>query len=258
MSVQQEYEIQEEEKEKTSGMLEFLAEKDFYTMLIEMGNNRVDIDAYQRNRLLQTVLVFLAGVIAAVFIKWWIVIIGIVGAFLVYKRKYSTVKSMHGVWKFNRHLQFSKFTRLLIPYLKQSQGDVSLYMIFNKILQRTEVEEDRTSLYKLMTEMTDRPNDIEPFVDFANRSSGTDMSVLFMSTVYDYQQSSHNTTVIDELGKISSDELMKGVDEIIEYKLRRFVFFPTKIVMTSFVLTLGFAIGVVVHSVSGIDFLGGF
>lgn len=257
MNIQQEYEVQEEE-EQTSGVLEFLAESDLYSMLIEMGNNRIEIDAYQKRRLVQTVLVFLLGILIALFTVWWVGIIGLGLAFVLFKKKYSTIKGMHGVWKFNRHLQFSKFTRLLIPYLKQSQGKVSLYMIFNKILQRTEVEEDRTSLYQLMTEMTDRPNDIQPFVDFANRSSGTDMSVLFMSTVYDFQQSSHDTAVIDELGKIASDELMKGVDEIIEFKLRRFVFFPTKVVMTSFVLVLGFAVGVVLHNVAQINFLGGF
>ena len=101
--------------------------------------------------------------------------------------------------------------------------------------------------------MLSKPSDIQPFIDYANRSSGTDMSVLFMSTIFDFQQSTFDTSVIDELGKIASEELINGIDEIINFKLRRFVFFPTKIVMTSFVIVIGFAIAVLISNLSQIQ-----
>ena len=184
----------------------------------------------------------------------WFYIAALILPIVFYKYKYNNILSQYTGWKFQRHLQFSKFTRLLIPYLKQNKGDASLYSIFNKILLRTENQEDKNSLYKLMTEMSNKPNDIQPFIDYANRSSGTDMSVLFMSTIFDYQQSSFDTSTIDELGKIASKELIHGIDEIINFKLRRFVFFPTKIVMSSFVIVLGFAIAVLIANLPEMQF----
>lgn len=231
-----------------------LAEKDLYPMLQEMGSSQKSIDQFQKTRLMQSALVAIVLFITGLFLSRWFYIGALVGSIIFYKKKYKKIRSRYTTWKFQRHLQFSKFTRLLIPYLKQSKGQVSLYSIFNKILQRMEDEQDRNSLYKLMSEMSSKPNDIEPFIEFANRSSGTDMSVLFMSTIFDFQQSTFDTSVIDELGKIASEELINGIDEIINYKLRRFVFFPTKIVMSSFIIVLGFAIAVLIANLPNMKF----
>lgn len=231
-----------------------IAEKDLYPMLMDMGNSQPRIDQFQKKRILQTVLVAFVFLVSGLLFSHWFYIGILVGSIMFYKMRYKNVSSQYNTWKFQRHLQFSKFTRLLIPYLKQSKGGVSLYTIFNKILQRTEDEQDRNSLYTLMSEMSSKPNDIEPFIAFANRSSGTDMSVLFMSTIFDYQQSTFDTSVIDELGKIASEELLSGIDEIINFKLRRFVFFPTKIVMSSFIIVVGFAIAVLLANLSEMNF----
>lgn len=231
-----------------------IAEKDLYQMLNEMGDSQSRIDQFQKKRFKQSLIVAVLFFAFGLFLSTWFYIGVLVGSIMFYKLKYKNIKSTYTTWKFQRHLQFSKFTRLLIPYLKQTKGDVALYSTFNKILQRTEEEADRNSLYTLMSEMSSKPSDIEPFIDFANRSSGTDMSVLFMSTIFDYQQSTFDTSVIDELGKIASEELINGIDEIINFKLRRFVFFPTKIVMSSFVIVLGFAIAVLLANLSDMNF----
>lgn len=231
-----------------------IAEKDLYPMLREMGNSQARIDQFQKKRIKQTVLVAFVFFVCGLILSQWFYIGVLVGSVIFYKNKHKSIRSKYTTWKFQRHLQFSKFTRLLIPYLKQSKGEVSLYSIFNKILQRTEDEQDRKSLYTLMSEMSSKPSDIEPFIAFANRSSGTDMSVLFMSTIFDFQQSTFDTSVIDELGKIASEELINGIDEIINFKLRRFVFFPTKIVMSSFIIVIGFAIAVLLANLSEMNF----
>ncbi len=231
-----------------------IAEKDLYPMLKEMGNVQSSIDKFQKKRIKQTILVAFVFLICGLILSKWFYIGALVASIMFYKMKHKNIRSKYTTWKFQRHLQFSKFTRLLIPYLKQSKGEVALYSIFNKILQRTEDEQDRNSLYTLMSEMSSKPSDIEPFIDFANRSSGTDMSVLFMSTIFDFQQSTFDTSVIDELGKIASEELINGIDEIINFKLRRFVFFPTKIVMSSFIIVIGFAIAVLLANLSEMNF----
>lgn len=230
-----------------------IAERDLYPMLQDMGNNQRKIDEFQKKRIMQSLVVMFIFFFLGLFFSKWFYVGMLVGSIFFYKKKYQTIRSKYTTWRFQRHLQFSKFTRLLIPYLKQSKGEVSLYSIFNKIMQRLEDEQDRNSLYRLMSEMSSKPNDIQPFIDYANRSSGTDMSVLFMSTIFDFQQSTFDTSVIDELGKISSEELINGIDEIIEFKLRRFVFFPTKIVMSSFIIVVGFAISVLIASISSFN-----
>ncbi|MDM5335788.1 hypothetical protein QUF84_00560 [Fictibacillus enclensis] len=239
---------------KSKTFYRIIAERDLYPILQEMGNTPKRIDQFQKKRLMQSFLTLMVFVVCGVLFSKWFYMAALIGSVLIYKMKHKKIKSQYATWKFQRHLQFSKFTRLLIPYLKQSNGQVSLYAIFNKILQRLEDEQDRNSLYQLMSEMSSKPSDIQPFIDYANRSSGTDMSVLFMSTIFDFQQSTFDTSVINELGKIASEELISSIDEIIAFKLRRFVFFPTKIVMSSFVIVVGFAIAVLIANLSNMKF----
>lgn len=239
---------------KKESLFEKIAEPTLYPMLKEMGNSHIAIEKFQKKRVKQALVVFVSLFMFGLFLSRWFYLLSFVGAFLIYKSKYKQIAGKYSTWKFQRHLQFSKFTRLLIPYLKQSRGQASLYSIFNKILMRTENEADQKSLYTLMSEMSNKPSDIQPFIDYAERSSGTDMSVLFMSTIFDFQQTTFDTKVIDELGRIASEELMTSIDEIIAFKLRRFAFFPTKIVMSSFVLVAGFAIGVLISNFSTMQF----
>lgn len=232
------------------------AEPVMYQKLREMGNSTMQIDKFQKKRVVFSFILLLAGLAFGYFLHPWAYAVGPLLAFIVYKMKASDVNKMYQVWKFERQLNFSKFTRLVIPYLKASGGTTALYSIFNKILKRTDNPTDRENLYQLMGEMGDRPHDIQPFLDFANRSSGTDMSHLFMSTIFDFQQSTFDVSVIDELGKLASDEMMTSIDEIIDMKLKRFGMFPTKIVMSSFILVAGFAVAMLLYHIvnSGIGF----
>ena len=194
--------------------------------------------------------------IALFFSKWFLMAVPIVW-FVFYKMQGKRVDSFYRAWKFERQLNFSKFTRLVIPYLKASGGTMALYTIFNKILNRTENEADKRSLYQLMGEMGDTPESIQPFIDYAERSSGTDMSHLFMTTIFDFQQSTFDTSVIDELGQMASEDMMESIDEIIAMKLKRFAMFPTKGVMSSFILVAGLAVGIMINNLSQLDFSSG-
>ncbi|HFK1488836.1 hypothetical protein P5G86_23890 [Paenibacillus jamilae] len=230
-----------------------LAEEDLYSMLEEMGNTKAMIDKFQKRRLLQSFVMCIFGLLLGLFLSSWCYLIAIGLPIFVYRSKYTHVTKVYSAFKFERHLNFSKFTRLLIPYLKEAGESVSLYQVFRKILNRMEKPVDKNSLAKLMSEMTDKPDDIQPFTDYAMRSSGSDMSINFMQTVYDFQQNSSDTNVINELGQIASAELQRAIDEIIAFKLRRFNFFPTKMVMSSFILVVGFAAAVLVYHLSSIN-----
>lgn len=243
-------------KEKKS-FWERTAEAKTYFMLREMGDTEKNINKFQRKRVFFTLILTFVGFLAGQFVHPWLFLAGPIVGFTFYKMEGRKVETFYRAWKFQRQLNFSKFTRLVIPYLKASNGNMSLYTIFNKILKRTEDESDRRSLYQLIGEMSDNPESLKPFTDFANRSSGTDMSHLFMSTIFDFQQSTFDVSVIDELGRMASEDMMNAIDEIIDMKIRRFVLFPTKVVMTSFILVAGLGVALMVHNFKDLDFGGG-
>lgn len=232
-------------KENKSIWLRMLGEA-YYSKLREMNNSNISIINWQKQRFAKSWIFVAVGVIMYFLLgqEWYYLAGGIATAIGFYIMQAKSINAIYNQFRFERHLQFSKFTRLLIPYLKQKKDGGNLYGVFAKIVKRLDYETDKQLLMKLMQEMTDRPNDIAPFVEYAEQTSGTDMSVLFMQTVYDIRQGSVDLDVIEELDRLASEELMAGIDAIIDYKCRRFVFFPTKIAMTSFILVVGFAVGV--------------
>lgn len=235
---------------------ERMIEKDVADMFRLMGEKPLLVRRFQRKRVIMSLLLCVVGLLAGAFVHKWLYMAGPVVGFAFYKMRAKAVTTYFRAWKFERQLNFSKFTRLVIPYLKAGAGKTPLYAIFTKILRRTEKPADKRSLSKLMADMAARPQDIVPFQEFAERSSGTDMSYLFMSTIYDFQQSTFDTTVIDELGKMAADDMMNAIDEIIEMKLRRFVMFPTKVVLSSFILVAGLGAGLIVYNFKDLDFSG--
>lgn len=229
---------------------------ELYDKLREMNNPNLSIMHWQKNRVLRAASVFFVGAALALIINIKIMILAIGVPIFLYYMQAKDIDRAYNQFKFERHLQFTKFTRLLVPYLKQATDGVNLYSIFNKIVKRLDYEADRGLLLKLMQDMSDKPNDIAPFIEYAKQSSGTDMSILFMSTIYDLRHGSADITVIEELGKLASEELMNGIDSIINFKLRRFTYFPTKVTMSTFILVMGFAISVLILNLKGMNITG--
>lgn len=236
---------------------EKMAEDRVYYILREVGDSTRGIDKWQKKRVLMSLLIMALCAIGAYFFHVYLYIAAPIFGFAFYKMKAKSVESFYRAWKFERQLNFSKFTRLVIPYMKASGGQTALYTIFNKILKRTENESDKRSLYQLMGEMGDNPSDLKPFTDYAQRSSGTDMSHLFMSTIFDFQQSTFDTQVIDELGKMAGEDMLNSIDEIIAMKLKRFAMFPTKVVMSSFILVVGLGGALMLDNFKDLDMGGG-
>lgn len=234
-----------------------MMEPTMYAKLKEVGDTDDRIAGFQKKRVRLFLIFIIIGCIFGFLVHAWLYLSGFVVGFFFYHGKKRQVDSFYRNWKFARQMNFSKFMRLLIPYLKASGGRSSLYTIFNKILQRIpETDDDeRRNLFMLLSDMGNKPSSLEPFTAFARRSSGTDMSYLFMNTVYDFQQTTYDVTVIDELGRMAAEEMMSSIDEIIAAKIRRFNMFPTKIVMSSMILIFGLAAGLVVKEVSSMTVL---
>ena len=216
-----------------------LAEKDLYKMLKELRYTDEMFIKYQKNRFTKSILFLVAGIILA-FIQPYLIIAGIVLALFQWTNEYKRVKRFYNNSLFQKQLTFSKFTRMLIPYLLQSNA--TLYNVFNKMLFRLEEGYVKSSLENLIIEMNDNPNSEEPFKKFALTASGTDQAVLFMTTLYDYQQNTFDSSIIEELGKMASEQLFNGVDEIIEFNM-----FPTRITMLSLIIVFGYMISTFVH-----------
>lgn len=217
-----------------------IAEHNLYEMCKLMGFTEDRFIKYQKKRLFRSILFGFPLILAAFFFQWWWAIAGIAISGFMWWNEYNRAKKLYGNFDFEKQLQFSKFTRTLIPYLLQTEA--TLYSVFTRLLDRLEPSYVKSSLERLLIEMNEYPNSEEPFVRFAKDASGTDGSILFMTTLYDFHQNTFDHSIIMELGKLSSEQLFEGVDEIIAYKLRKFSMFPTKLTMASFVITLGYAV----------------
>ncbi|HAR0336014.1 TPA: hypothetical protein IYH17_002946, partial [Enterococcus faecium] len=205
-----------------------MLDENYYKKLREMNNSNVSIIKWQKQRFLKSWIFVGVGLVMYLLLgkEWYYLAGGIATAIGFYIIQAKSINNIYNQFRFERHLQFSKFTRLLIPYLKQKKDGGNLYGVFAKIVKRLDYDTDKQLLMKLMQDMTDRPNDIQPFVEYAEQTSGTDMSVLFMQTIYDIRQGSADLDVIEELDRLASEELMAGIDSIIDFKSRRFVFYP--------------------------------
>lgn len=217
-----------------------VAEHNLYDMCREMGFTEERFIKYQKKRFFRSVLFGFPLIIAAFFFQWWWALAGLAISGFLWWNEYNRAKKFYGNFNFEKQLQFSKFTRMLIPYLLQT--DATLYSVFTRLLDRIEPGHVKSSLERLLIEMNEYPNSEVPFLRFAKDASGTDSSILFMTTLYDFQQNTFDHSIIMELGQLSSEQLFEGVDEIITYKLRKFSMYPTKLTMASFVITLGYAI----------------
>lgn len=229
-----------------------LAEDSLYDMLLTTGETLDAIDNYQKKRVLKSVGVTLVVLIGLLLLKPTLLILSIPIGVFYYKRQYRKLENKYRVWLFNRNLEFIKFQRLLIPYLRMGEGQEPFFTILEKVRGRINNDHIKREVDKLMAEINIRPGEIDPYVRFAERAGGTDSAVLFMSTVYDFQNITRDVEVIESLGKSASQELMESIDEIKELKLRRFGLVSTKIVMTSFILVLGFTLSMLIDSLKTI------
>lgn len=230
---------EEEIKEKPSWWIR-IAEQNLYKMCMEMGFTEERFIKYQKKRFFRSILFGIPLIAASFFLQWWWSLAGLVLMVFMWWNEYNRAKKFYGNFNFEKQLQFSKFTRMLIPYLLQSNA--TLYSVYSRMLDRLEESHVKSSLERLLIEMNEYPNSDVPFIKFAKDASGTDSAVLFMTTLYDFQQNTFDHSIIMELGQLSSEQLFEGVDEIITFKLRKFSMYPTKLTMASFVITLGYAI----------------
>ncbi|MGG0888912.1 hypothetical protein [Cytobacillus horneckiae] len=230
-----------------------VAEENLFDMCYEMGLTEEKFIKFQKKRFFKSVFISFPLILLAFFSDWWWSLVGLALGGFIWWHEYNRTKRIYKNFKFIKILQFSKFQRLLAPYLLSV--DSTLYGVFTRMLERTEEEHIKSAIERLLIEMNEYPSSDVPFVKFAKNASGTDDSILFMTTLFDFQQNSSDKTIIMELVKLSSEQLFEGVDEIITFKIRKLTMFPTKLTMASFIVVLGYAITIIADSFTS-GFLG--
>jgi hypothetical protein len=232
--------------------------------LKEMGNSELAIYNWQNQRLLMSVAVGLVGIIGFVFttflgikkINLAVLGGGIVFAFLLYFVKGMQATGQYKTWKFQRNIAFTRFARLVVPYLYDTMQGVALYEVFATVLKRMEYEEDKNFLRTLMIEIESDSKTAEPFLKFARKMSGTDFSLTFMNVLYDINCGLTDITVVENLSELATKEMNESMQSIADMKEHKFVMFPTKITMLSLVLVFSFAIAMGIYYIkdAGVSF----
>lgn len=252
--------IQEDNKKvksiRKSFILKTLSSKN-YEAFKKMGYSDSQAISYQKGTFTQSILFGLIGIGAGKIIfhslQYGLIGFVVVAIFMFYV-KTKAIQDVYTSYKFERELQFAKFTRILTPYLVQLKQGKSLYGMFNKVLPRLDNEKDRRLLRKLMKDMTDKPNSVRPFTEFAESFSGSDAAVVFMSAVFDMKTGSTDEEVVLELSKEANDELIKKIREIRAYKVKKFAMNSTKTTLTAMFLLFGEIIALILASVSQMNF----
>lgn len=231
-----------------------LLPEEIVRQLREMNNSTVAIAKWQKKNIQRTLFLTSFFLLSGYFIDWRITPLGFVVSVLLYRQQLQTVKRVYMQFRFERQMQFAKFARLLIPLLKQAESGINLYQIFSRVVPRLNYQVDKDLLMGLMKDLSDFPNSIQPYEDYAMAVSGSEMSILFMSTLYDLEQGAINLQVIDRLGQLASAEMMQGIDQIIAFKIKRFQLLFTKMMTSIVVLIVGFALALFLYQIGQVGF----
>lgn len=231
-----------------------------YSKLRRMRNSNISIKTWSKNNVKSSLITGFACVMSGLTVNKLMFIGALILPIYMYVTKLQSANNMFNQWQFERRIQFSKFSRLLIPYLKRTVGGTSLHYIFGKVAERLDDKQDRDLLNILRKEMSDNPGEVAPFIKYAEQASGTDTSVLFMSTLFDIRQGAVDMSIIDELGQMATAQLMDGINQIIAFKTKKFTFFSTILTFMNLIIVIGFGVGITWYTVmeTGIvQFFGG-
>lgn len=260
--------------EKQVLWLHFVSPK-LQKMLINMNETEATIIKWSKKRVLYCGVFALFGLSFLAlkpFGSWGPKIgLGLIAFSLIYYFVHGrSIVSQFKEYNFLQQVEFSKFTRIIIPYLL-NDNHYSLFSAMKKVDQRLEVmakpimtdeqrnkekkklvknknqttnytrqewmrrisiqfdigekeakvmEQSHLNLKKLMVRMRDDSTDIEPYIDFAEYSSGSQEARTFMESLFYYSQASSDVSVIKELSSMSNKQLFIVVDEVIKQKIK--------------------------------------
>lgn len=226
----------------------------------EMGYASSAVNASVKKRLMKAIVFGLVFMMVAVFgFRFFMklsslkslelgVLIGAIIMFVMWSLGSRNALNGYHRYLYMRQLAFTKFERLIIPYLSQMKDGVSLFSMLRRVSARMDDRADQILIEKLMTTLTDGDgDDADAFTDFARRFGNSDSSRLFMLSLYQMYKGNYNDDIVKDLGKQSNEAMMKQVTEIANHKLKRFNFLTTELTMATIVVLFTYIATVIVN-----------
>ncbi len=230
---------------------------DAYEKMQEMNTPEAYIVEWQKSRIIFSIAIaIIASVIAFVIKMPALIVLGVVMGGIWYITRGRLIDSNYTIYKFNRALEFAKFTRLVVPYLRSDSNggaESRVYTTLSAVVSRLDTKEDRSLLATLLFEMTQDPQNKQPYVDYAMKVGGTDFAITFMETLYDVRQGSANLDIVERLSRESNEQVQSLMDDIVKLKSDKLQMIATKATMPVMIMIFGTIVAVAVASFSGID-----
>lgn len=178
--------------------------------------------------------------------EWYYGLLILLMALVLYQTDIMMINKDWDDFNQRRHYEFLYFFQLVVPYLKQAgTSKLGLFNVLNRMEPRLSPADDkRDGILKhgvntLLIEMTNRPNDINVFKEFAHQCSGTDIAEDIAVSLFDWQQNSTNTEQLDRLGAKINRALEARIDEMVEKKLDRFGFYSQRVLFATIIMSMG-------------------
>lgn len=210
--------------------------------LVQMNTRIQAIQKRMETRVIYVVLGGVVGLVGGLFLKK--MLIGLIGGLalggVLWFMDIQKTSAYYRNYQLRRQIAFAQFTRLAAAYLPELAHGSNLYSVFNKLLPRMESDEDRAALQKLMIDMTRDPQDPTPFLEFARAFSVSDRAELIMLSIQQMYLGDVDDRNIRTLADDANQDMMRQVDSIINFKIKRFNNIATKIGMSAMIVVMGF------------------
>ena len=230
-------------REKLHGVAKFIGDNEL-DMLVKMDTSLGSIQRRMKSRVLMSSSVVVMAAIAALILhnKFSSAIVGVAfllgaGLWIMDSRK---TTNYYREYRLQRQIAFSQFTRLAAAYLPELSKGANLYSLFKKILPRMDNKRDHASLETLMIDMQVDPDDPKPFMTFAHEFSASDSAEMIMGTIQQMYQGNVDDHNIRALADLANNDMLRQIDDVITYKIRKFNNLTTRVAMCSMIVIFGF------------------
>jgi len=219
-----------------------VAEQDLYEMVEKSGFGEYEFYLFQKRRMRNALISTLAAAIPALLISPWLSLLGVIFFVYSWRNAYTKEKHEYNGLVYEKQISWYVFQRLIVTYLQDSND--SVIKTFRKLLNRLEEGEFKNNLYRLIIDITENPQSVQPYMHFAEvAAGGTDEARTFMTSLYNYTNHTSDSSIIDELSDIARKAMMRGIEDIRKHKERTFYMYPTKITMVNFIPMVGYMAG---------------
>lgn len=225
-----------------------VAENDLYDMVKKSGFGEKEFYYFQKKRMTRSLISSLAAIIPSLLISPWFAFSSVLFFLYTWRLMYKQERYEYDKETFDKQINWQVFKKMFRNYIQKDNS--STVVVLKKLLLRLETSDFKDQLNRFIIDITENPEEVKPYVDFAkNAAGGSNESLTFMTNLYNYHNYPGDSSVVDELLSDTRDEMMEGIRDIRAIKERSFYFYPTKITMLQVVLLFGYMAGATINIV---------